>query len=1065
MGKYMLTFALALAMLCAKAQLRGVLYTEKGEALSGATLRLVKSGQSQQTGSSGQFSFVGVSLPDSLVLSYVGYTDQKLWITSAQDNMKLYMQRDGSQIAGVEVVHTGFYEIPKERATGSFTVVSNELLNRSTGGNILQRLEGLAPGVQFVNPGGTEAGDIRVRGIATLHSDATPLIVIDNFPYEGDINSINPNDIENVTILKDAAAASIWGARAGNGVIVINTKKGRFNERAQLSLSSNVTIAHKPDLMYNRKRLPSAVVMELEKEKFDYGAFYKTDANQYALPEYVEMLIALKEKRLSQADFDHKEDILKNTEVREEAMKYLYQSSVAQQHAVNGRGGGDRYNYFFSANYDHNRADIIGNASNRMNLNLQNTFKPFRAMEISASLWYSEQRAENNGVGIKDVEGYGSYIGLSPYTRLADEEGNALPIVKDLRQPYVEGAEALGLLDWQYRPLEDRNLVDRQSKKDELRANLGLKYKFLNHFNFQATYQYVKGNSTNTNIYDKDSYYVRNMVNKFTQPDGKMIIPHAGIYNEGLPTSSSSHSGRAQLNYLQNFGAHHSIIALVGGEIRDFVQHTFPGATLYNYDPDLMTGTALYNYAQNYKNNPAGNNAKLPAPSATRRRFIDRYLSYFGNASYTYKERYILSGSARWDGSNLFGVKTNQKGTPLWSLGGSWELSKESFYTADWLPYLRLRTTYGSAGNVNKTVSVYPTIASHDFLFDTGIRKSLVRSVGNPSLRWERVNTLNLALDFKSKNNRLDGSVEHYTKWAEDLIGEDLLPPSTGIHPNSSTLRSNLINYADLRGKGWDLQLNSRNLVGAFEWRSSLLLSYTANKITNYKGNDVVQTATYLTSSSAPLVGESKDVLLATPWFGLSAENGQPYVLHDGVVSQDYVAYFNSLAVSDFLRVGVKVPPLYGSLRNAFMYKGFSLDFLLNWKGDYVFKRSSSGSQANSIIYHMDYLNRWKQSGDEQRTHIPAKRNVGEVLSYVGTVYNDSEIMISRGDHIRLQDLNLSYTLPRSATGGMAEVRVFGYARNLGILWKKNKQGIDPDFANAEYRRPKSFAVGMQVNF
>lgn len=1065
MRKFILLFALSLLFINVKAQqLSGVVYSASGDALSGATLRLATSGQAVQSGSNGSFVFPAVSLPDSLFLSYVGYTEQWIWVTSEQTALKLYMQKDGSQIEGVEVVHTGFYEVPKERATGSFTVVNNELLNRSTGGNILQRLEGLASGVQFVNPGGTEAGDIRVRGLATLHSDATPLIVIDNFPYEGDISSINPNDIESVTVLKDAAAASIWGARAGNGVIVITTKQGRYNERAQLSLSSNVTVGQKPDLLYSRNRLPSSVVMEIEKEKYEHGGYYPVNNRELAFPEYVEMLIALENGTLSQADFDRQEAILQQTEVREEAMKHLYQSSVSQQHALSGRGGGERYNYFFSANYDKGRPEIIGNDHNRINLNMQNTFKPFKDMEVSASLWYAEQRGKNNGVELRDLAGYSLYVGVSPYTRLMDDAGNALPVIKDLRRAYVQQAEEMGLLDWEYRPLEDRDLVDRRSKREELRANLGLKYSFLDRFNFLATYQYVKGRGESSTLYDKDSYYARDLINKFTQPDGKQIVPYAGIYQEGNPNASASHSGRAQLNYTQSFGKDHTIAALAGGEIRSFVQNTFPGKTLYNYDPELLVGTATYSYLEYYKNHPGGTNMRLPAPSSTRRQFTDRYLSYFGNASYTFRERYILSGSARWDGSNLFGVKTNQKGTPLWSVGGSWDMSKEDFYAVDWLPYLRLRATYGSAGNVNKSVSAYPVIYYGRIDAHTGFANATVRSVGNPSLRWEQVNTLNFGADFRTLKNRLSGSVEYYLKNAHDLIGENVLPTNTGIYKGSLAASSNLINYADLRTKGWDLQLNSRNLVGQFQWNSTLLLNYTTNKVKEYKGNESLPVSNYL-NGNIPIVGESKDVLLALPWYGLSPENGYPNVLIDGVESQNYSAYFNQLELSDLLREGLRVPPLYGSLRNTFLYKGFSLDFLVSWKSNYNFRRMSNFGGVYGMVYHSDYVDRWQKPGDEKRTYIPATRKIGDNIPYSASIYDNAEVLVTSGNQVRLQDINLSYTLPRSATGGFAELRLFAYARDLGILWKANKQGIDPDFANAEYRTPKSFSIGVQANF
>src|SRR5690606_37904197 len=160
------------------------------------------------------------------------------------------------------------------------------------GGDILQRLDGVAAGVQFVTPNGSEASDIRIRGLATIQSDASPLIVVDNFPYEGDITSINPNDIDNITILKDAAAASIWGARAGNGVIVITTKQGRYGQKSQISATSNVTVGQKPNLLYSRNRLPSEVVMGIEKEKYESGGYYVENTQQVPFPEYVEMLIA-----------------------------------------------------------------------------------------------------------------------------------------------------------------------------------------------------------------------------------------------------------------------------------------------------------------------------------------------------------------------------------------------------------------------------------------------------------------------------------------------------------------------------------------------------------------------------------------------------------------------------------------------------------------------------------------------------------------------------------------------------------------------------------------------------
>ncbi|SPZ88258.1 Outer membrane receptor for ferrienterochelin and colicins [Sphingobacterium multivorum] len=231
--RIIITILFILSILTVEAQVSGHVRDENSAPLHGATLALKGSGISAKTDKNGFFSFGKMELPDSLTISFMGYNTQRIAVTSANGNISIVLQKSSHTIEEVQVVNTGFYSIPKERATGSFTVVDNKLLNRSVGGNILQRLDGVTPGVQFITPNGTKASDIRVRGLATIQSDASPLIVVDNFPYDGDISSINPNDIDNITILKDGATASIWGARAGNGVIVITTKKRTiWTERA-----------------------------------------------------------------------------------------------------------------------------------------------------------------------------------------------------------------------------------------------------------------------------------------------------------------------------------------------------------------------------------------------------------------------------------------------------------------------------------------------------------------------------------------------------------------------------------------------------------------------------------------------------------------------------------------------------------------------------------------------------------------------------------------------------------------------------------------------------------------
>lgn len=1050
----------------ASAQIQGrILSAETSEPMAGATVRLASSGDGAVSDVEGRFSMPSPTTADTLVIRFIGYDVAYYPVNPGMtETLEILLNRQASAIEEVEI-NTGFYQVPRERATGSFTHVDNETLNRVVGGNILQRLEGIASGVQFTNANGTSPGDIRVRGLATIESNEEPLIVVDNFPYEGSIDRINPNDVESITILKDAAAASIWGARAGNGVIVITTKQGHYGQRTRISLNSNVTIGEKPDLFYAQNQLPSEVVMQIEKAKFDYGGYYLGTAQQTSFPQYVELLIKRRDGLISENDFIELENILKNTDVRSEALKHLYQHPIYQQYALNVRGGSDHHSYYFSGGYDRGKSEIIGNGNSRMNLNLQNTFRPMPGMDVTAGLWYTQQRGGNDGFGLSDLASPASQVGLSPYTRLKDGNGKNLPIVKNYRQAYVDVAEENGLLDWQYRPLDEIAFANNRTRSAEIRVNGGLRYNFLQFFNANLTYQYIKVNNESSRSHHENSYFVRDMVNRFTQPDGTKVIPHSGIFQGGSPAESVSHSGRSQINYGRSFGLDHAVSALAGGEIRSRVVDGYPGYTLYNFDHDLLTGTQYMDYTVNYHVNPTGR-ARIPQPPNTRSRLTDRNLSYFGNASYIFKDRYIISGSLRWDGSNLFGVKTNQKGTPLWSIGGSWRIVDERFSKSNYLSNLRLRATFGSSGNVNKNVSVYPTIYYWGIDWLSGLTNASLTSAGNPSLRWEQVKTLNLAIDFSSRNKRISGGLEFYIKQAEDLIGADYLPPSTGIITGGTASATNLINYANLRTQGWDMHVSTLNISGELKWSTTWLFNFIRNRITHFNTGEQTTFSAWFSGMPPPVVGRSRDVMYALPWRGLNPQNGYPIVYLDGEQSQDYQTYYNTRTIDDLMVAGVRIPPFYGSLQNMLEWRGLSLDVLLAWKAGHVFRRSSMSSGSEfSAAYHQDYFKRWKQPGDELYTNVPAEREIGETVPLAGPIYTDSEALITRGDHIRLQDIRLAYTLsPRiSRRLQVSQVRVFAYARNMGLIWKANRNGIDPDYLSG-YPAIKTLALGAQLD-
>lgn len=1040
--------------------LTGTVTDASGMPLSKATLRFQLSGVTTGTDSLGRFSILYSQQRDTLIVSYIGYLSKRIPVDLEVDSdLSITLHVNPNALEEVNV-NTGYYNISKERATGSFSHVDNQLLNRSVSTNILERLEGVTNGVQFVDPQSSEPSGIRVRGLSTIESDTRPLIVVDNFPYEGDIKTINPNDVESVTVLRDAAAASIWGARAGNGVIVINTKKGAYNQPARVSFNSNINVIRKPDLFYSQNYLPSETVMEIQKELFDRGAYAEQD--HIYIPSYVELLIKHRDGLISDAEFSQTEAFMQQTDLRRDAMDYLYQSGVNQQYALNVRGGGQSYRYALSAGYDANRTNIIGNKDKRLNLSLQNNFQIRPNLEVWGTVWYTQRDIINNGISHTDLGLFQNAGATSNiYDGLVDMDGKPGVMASAFRQAYREQAESSGLLDWMYRPLVEQPLLDNTNGNKELRFNAGIRYSLPQYFNLDATYQYTKGDSWSRQHHAAESYYARNIVNRFTQEDGTLVIPYGGVLDVGVPYEHDTHSGRGQINFNKFFGADHQVVALLGGEIRQRIVQGQSDVRLYGYDAELSLGRTDFDYTRLYATRPWLTSRIGRSTIASPERQMSRDLSYFGNASYTYRERYIFSGSLRWDGSNLLGVKTNQRGTALWSVGSSWEINKENFYHLDWLPYLRLRITYGSAGNIDKTQSHYPTISISNNTI-TNYRQAVLQHAGNPSLRWEQVHILNAGLDWRLTRNRITGSFEYYNKHAMHLLGDNRMDPTLGVGASYK------LNYANLRTEGLDIQVRSLNLIGSISWTSDLLLSYTQNRVTNYNGPEVTNISNALYQSPVK-VGNSVDLIYAFPWHGLNPENGYPLIFLNGEVSTDYPTYFGTFPPADLVVAGVKVAPYFGSIRNTFQWKSFEIGANISFKWGGVFRRNSIGPGqefvVNAPVYHTDYFKRWQKPGDELYTNVPAWSESVTPNQRFG-VYQLSEALISKSDVIRLQDINISYLLPTKHLQIMPfqSLRLYAYARNLGVIWQADKNDVDPDYYNADFVPPPMLAVGIQID-
>lgn len=466
--------------------------------LAAATIRIKGGTLSTHTNNLGEFTLSPKNHTGIITVSFIGYRTIHVNYSAQKLNLgDIILEQEKGELDEVKVVSTGYQSLPKERATGSFVQIDNSLLNRSVTTNILDRLDGVTSGLVFnnKNPQDVNSGAaISIRGRSTLFANADPLVILDNFPYDGDLNNINPNDIESVTVLKDAAAASAWGTRSGNGVIVITTKKGKFNAAPTVGFNANTTIGEKPDLYYS-PQLGSSEFIDVQQFLYGKGAYNNDISNGYsALSPAVELF-----RNSTDPNYQSKLDALRTYDLRDQLTKYFYRPSVNQQYQANISGGSSTQKYFVSAGYDRNLPGNVSNSYDRVTLNVSNTYS-FLAnkLELSSNIIYT---------GSKSVTGQ-SYTFSNPYDQIADANGNPLVVANNLRVSYAETAGNGKLLNWLYKPLDELNnrYNSTNTNLTDYRINLSLSYKILDGLKASILYNYQKGISDRNTLFDIDSF-------------------------------------------------------------------------------------------------------------------------------------------------------------------------------------------------------------------------------------------------------------------------------------------------------------------------------------------------------------------------------------------------------------------------------------------------------------------------------------------------------------------------------------------------------------------------------
>ncbi|WP_108866726.1 SusC/RagA family TonB-linked outer membrane protein [Aquimarina aquimarini] len=979
-----------------------------------------------------------------LQFSSIGYTTKEIEITN-QQRVDVVLFEETNVLEEV-VLNTGYQKISRERATGSFQNIKPQALTTKIAQNILSKIEGEFSGIVFDNTDGPT-----IRGISTIHSNNDPLIVVDGFPLTQDLSSINPSDIKNVTILKDAAAASIWGIRAANGVIVIETKKGKKNQKPQITFSTNLAITPQQDL-FDLPYASTESFLEFEKHRADNEWInLPRGRNQPPLGKGIETYLLLNDGQLSQSEAGPIISQLRTVDSRKEFADLFMSDAYWTQTNLAISGGGEHNIYRASVTYNRNENQgfFSGNTTDEIITNLNGSFNITEKLTFSNTVNFNHRKIKRNGLTTNDRDQ------LLQYQRIIDDQGNLIPQPRTFYQQFKEDRVAEGYpYNWDYNLKQEFDNRDNATNATSLRLQTSLKYDIFDFLSIQGSYQYEWADISSKSLFNEDTYRVRDFVNTFTTTDrdtGELVSAiNKGHIITRSTTQNSSHTGRFQLNLDKEFQNNtHRITSIAGYELRQ-IQSESHSLTRYGFNPQSLA----------FDNVPFGE--RVPVTPIGSRVLQDptifggnesRFVSYFGNLAYTYLNRYTLTASTRLDDANLFGASKKYRNIPLYSVGIKWDLAKEDFFNSSNINLLSIRATYGSNGNVNTSTSPFLQ-ASLSNNPTTGLPFAFVSGIKNPELRLEKTYVTNVGLDFGLFNSRINGSIEYYERKSEDLLSQVEVPAALGFN-------SALLNVGEMENKGIDINLNAEVIRSKnFSYVTTINLSYNDNRVT--KVDVPNETVLVYINGREPLVDTPLRYLYSYQYAGLDTE-GRPQAYNE---NREIINFQGEREVGGDIEAadiestealvfnGTTTPRYYGSWINTMKYKNFFMRSLITFKLGHVFRNtnilnySSLASQFVTANIHQDYENRWQNPQDENTTDIPRLPLTRVDAGRVGyrQYYPNGDHLVDSASHIRFREIVLGYRFESDISKklGLENTSISIQANNLGVI-DFNKWGLDPE--------------------
>ena len=1022
-----------------------------------------------------------ISVPEGvtrLFCSYVGHEVQELKLVPGKNQYEITLFPSAQVLDAVVV--TGYQTVERRKLTAAVGKlnISDETIGAVK--SIDQALAGQIAGLSVTSTSGAPGAPakIRIRGTSSLNGTQDPLWVLDGIPLEGtdvpqsnvlnDVSNIqqssiaglNPADIENITVLKDAAATAIYGARAANGVIVITTKKGKVGKPV-INFSSKFT--YMPTLSTNRLNMLNSqekvdLELELLRSNFAYGdnkGGVSKIISGYGLTD------AYKKGGWGALTPEAQTDIsrLRNTET--DWGDILFRDAFNQEYSLSLSGGNERVTYYTSIGYYQENGNVKGVGLDRLNIVAKTSYKVNRMLKFGVSLFVNRR---NNKTYLTDTYGL---VNPVYYSRKAN--------------PYYQPFDANGnyVYDFDVQNNSDTDLGFNTSNEETINALSSIfdaELRFNDKLKFTTQLGLQLDKASKEQIADKESFSMR-IIRKNSKywdsasQSNKYFIPDGGVH-KAYENTNSQITWKAMGEYRDSFNDMHELEVMVGTELRKTWYETLFSAG-YGFDRQTLTTKPVVF--------PDEDRARqFPLHQKTYKE--NAYVSFFSTASYSLMNRYTFGGSIRFDGSDLFGVDKKYRYLPLYSVSGLWRLSNEPFMqgTRKWMDNLAFRVSYGIQGNIDKNTSPF-LLGKYivDNILPGGSEHMIdINSAPNKKLRWEKTQSVNVGLDFSVLNQAINLSVDYYYRKGTDLIGKQMLPLETGFVSTN-------INWASMVNKGVEVSLSTRNVATKnFSWYTNLNFAYNNNKVLR----EAIPEAQTIPGRE----GYPVDAIFAIKTAGLDEEGyplfydkeGKKVTLKELYRLQDPFGLgftVNSDVTpaeerSFYSYIGSQDTPYTGGLINTFSYKNWELTANLSFNlGGYVrttpsynFINFDRGQNVNS-----DILDRWTPENTDGRLPalITSEKRADEYYWYdqKSEIYKNLDIWVKKLNYFRLQNLRLGYRLPekmiKSLGMGSASVAIEG--RNLLVFGSSYKNFLDPESMYNPYAPPipKSITFSLNLNF